>query len=233
MESALPTEKKECRLVARAERGRDTTARARDTARPASMSAALGLMGVPPSDDLEASWDAAVDAAVSVVARVRAGVAATAAGPSDARAAADLVAALEEATASVTFDEEFVAALGVANGHDLLMRLVSHPDESVAAAAAGASARASTPCPQDFASRPEAPSAPPRRTPPSTSDASAPRSSSDCDTSASLTSAARRSPSRTSSGTAASRSPDGSPEEASSSPDARRSRSARVWEYRA
>lgn len=110
--------------------------RARDTARPASMSAALGLMGVPPSDDLEASWDAAVDAAVSVVARVRAGVAATAAGPSDARAAADLVAALEEATASVTFDEEFVAALGVANGHDLLMRLVSHPDESVAAAAA-------------------------------------------------------------------------------------------------
>ena len=100
------------------------------------MSAALGLMGVPPSDDLEASWDAAVDAAVSVVARVRAGVAATAAGPSDARAAADLVAALEEATASVTFDEEFVAALGVANGHDLLMRLVSHPDESVAAAAA-------------------------------------------------------------------------------------------------
>lgn len=99
------------------------------------MSAALGLMGVLPSDDPEASWDAAVDAAGAVVARVRAGVAAAASDPSDARAAADLVAALEEATASVSLDEEFVAALGVANGHDLLMRLVSHPDESVAAAA--------------------------------------------------------------------------------------------------
>ena len=88
-----------------------------------------------PSDDPEASWDAAVDAAGAVVARVRAGVAAAASDPSDARAAADLVAALEEATASVSLDEEFVAALGVANGHDLLMRLVSHPDESVAAAA--------------------------------------------------------------------------------------------------
>ena len=135
MESALPTEKKECRLVARAARDRDTTApRARHGASRVDVRG-VGSDGGAPSDDLEASWDAAVDAAVSVVARVRAGVAATAADPSDARAAGDLVAALEEATASVTFDEEFVAALGVANGHDLLMRLVSHPDESVAAAA--------------------------------------------------------------------------------------------------
>ena len=134
MESALPTEKKECRLVARAARDRDTTApRARHSASRVDVRGVGSDGGAPSTTSRRLGtrlWTRPFPSA-----RVRAGVAATAADPSDARAAGDLVAALEEATASVTFDEEFVAALGVANGHDLLMRLVSHPDESVAAAA--------------------------------------------------------------------------------------------------
>ena len=49
-----------------------------------------------------------------------------------------LVQALEQATASVAADEEFVAALGTANGHSLLMRLTCHPHDDVSSAAADA-----------------------------------------------------------------------------------------------
>ena len=70
-----------------------------------------------------------------------------AAAEAAAAAAARILTALEEVTALVEDDEEFVAALGAAHGHGVLMRLVSHEDESVVAAAADAMCACTAACP--------------------------------------------------------------------------------------
>jgi len=72
---------------------------------------------------------------------------AAAAEAAAAAAAARILTALEEVTALVEDDEEFVAALGAAHGHGVLMRLVSHEDESVVAAAADAMCACTAACP--------------------------------------------------------------------------------------
>lgn len=110
------------------------------------MSAAVGLMGVLPSDDPEdAAWDALVARARDLVSRLRVGGRRRVATPegsdavaeTDAEAAAATVAALESITAEAAEDEEFVAALGEVSGHDRLMRLVTDAASSAVAACAG------------------------------------------------------------------------------------------------
>ena len=111
------------------------------------MSAAVGLMGVLPSDDLDdAAWDALVARARDLVCRLRVGGRRRDATPeridavaeTDAEATAATVAALEAITAEAAEDEEFVAALGESSGHDRLMRLVIDAREAVAACAGDA-----------------------------------------------------------------------------------------------
>jgi len=93
------------------------------------MSAAVGLMGVLPSDDPDdAAWDVLVARARDLVSRLRVG---------GRRDDAVTVAALEAITAEAAEDEEFVAALGEVNGHDRVMRLVTDPTSSAVAACAG------------------------------------------------------------------------------------------------
>jgi predicted nicotinamide N-methyase len=112
------------------------------------MSAAVGLMGVLPSDDPEdEAWDALVARARDLVSRLRVGgrrqKLATPEGndavlETDAEAAAkSSVAALEAITLEASLDEEFVAALGEVSGHDRLMRLVTDAASSAVAACAG------------------------------------------------------------------------------------------------
>ena len=111
------------------------------------MSAAVGLMGVLPSDDPEdEAWDALVARARDLVSRLRVGgrrqKLATPEGndavlETDAEAAAATVAALEAITAEAAEDEEFIAALGEVSGHDRLMRLVTDAASSAVAACAG------------------------------------------------------------------------------------------------
>ena len=93
------------------------------------MSAAVGLMGVLPSDDPDdAAWDVLVARARDLVSRLRVG---------GRRDDAVTVAALEAITAEAAEDEEFVAALGEVSGHDRVMRLVTDPTSSAVAACAG------------------------------------------------------------------------------------------------
>ena len=93
------------------------------------MSAAVGLMGVLPSDDPDdAAWDVLVARARDLVSRLRVG---------GGRDDAVTVAALEAITAEAAEDEEFVAALGEVSGHDRVMRLVTDPTSSAVAACAG------------------------------------------------------------------------------------------------
>ena len=93
------------------------------------MSAAVGLMGVLPSDDPDdAAWDVLVARARDLVSRLRVG---------GRRDDAVTVAALEAITAEAAADEEFVAALGEVSGHDRVMRLVTDPTSSAVAACAG------------------------------------------------------------------------------------------------
>ena len=83
------------------------------------MSAAVGLMGVLPSDDADdAAWDVLVARARDLVSRLRVGGRRV----DDAEASAATVAALEAITAEAAEDEEFVAALGEVSGHDRVMR---------------------------------------------------------------------------------------------------------------
>ena len=111
------------------------------------MSAAVGLMGVLPSDDPDdAAWDVLVARARDLVSCLRVGGRRRDATPervdavaeTDAEATAATVAALEAITAEVAEDEEFVAALGESNGHDRLMHLVTDAREAVAACAGDA-----------------------------------------------------------------------------------------------
>ena len=98
------------------------------------MSAAVGLMGVLPSDDPDdAAWDVLVARARDLVSRLRVGGRRV----DDAEASAATVAALEAITAEAAEDEEFVAALGEVSGHDRVMRLVTDPTSSAVAACAG------------------------------------------------------------------------------------------------
>ena len=93
------------------------------------MSAAVGLMGVLPSDDPDdAAWDVLVARARDLVSQLRVG---------GRRDDAVTVAALEAITAEAAEDEEFVAALGEVSGHDRLMRLVTDAASSAVAACAG------------------------------------------------------------------------------------------------
>lgn len=93
------------------------------------MSAAVGLMGVLPSDDPDdAAWDVLVARARDLVSQLRVG---------GRRDDAVTVAALEAITAEAAEDEEFVAALGEVSGHDRVMRLVTDPTSSAVAACAG------------------------------------------------------------------------------------------------
>ena len=93
------------------------------------MSAAVGLMGVLPSDDPDdAAWDVLVARARDLVSRLRVG---------GRRDDAVTVAALEAITAEAAEDEEFVAALGEVSGHDRVMRLVTDSTSSAVAACAG------------------------------------------------------------------------------------------------
>jgi hypothetical protein len=97
------------------------------------MSAAIGLMGVLPDASPSSEWEALVREARALASRLRA-------PPADDDAGGDafLVSALETVAARASEDEEFVAALGAARGHDALFRLVSHEREAVAALAADA-----------------------------------------------------------------------------------------------
>ena len=61
--------------------------------------------------------------------------------------AAELTRTLEEVTALIADDEEYVPALGAACGHDLLTRLVTHEVPEVASAAADAMEACSKHCP--------------------------------------------------------------------------------------
>ena len=98
------------------------------------MSAAVGLMGVLPSDDPDdAAWDVLVARARDLVSRLRVGGRRV----DDAEASAATVAALEAITAEAAEDEEFVAALGEVSGHDRVMRLVTDSTSSAVAACAG------------------------------------------------------------------------------------------------
>ena len=93
------------------------------------MSAAVGLMGVLPSDDPDdAAWDVLVARARDLVSQLRVG---------GRRDDAVTVAALEAITAEAAEDEEFVAALGEVSGHDRVMRLVTDSTSSAVAACAG------------------------------------------------------------------------------------------------
>jgi hypothetical protein len=131
-----------------------------------AMSAAVGLMAVLPVDDAaDLAWDALVTKARTLVQRLGGGARAPSdvgrsfvggVGPEadgngngcgdgdDERTSCEshpfqaLIDALAQITQHANEDEEFVAALGETNGHDVLMRLVLHPDENVAETAADA-----------------------------------------------------------------------------------------------
>ena len=98
------------------------------------MSAAIGLMGVLPDASPSSEWEALVREAREIASRLRAPPGAD----DDAGGDALLVSALETVAKRASEDEEFVAALGAARGHDALFRLVSHEREAVAALAADA-----------------------------------------------------------------------------------------------
>jgi len=99
------------------------------------MSAAIGLMGVLPDASPSSEWEALVREAREIASRLRAPPGAD----DDAGGTpALLVSALETVAKRASEDEEFVAALGAARGHDALFRLVSHEREAVAALAADA-----------------------------------------------------------------------------------------------
>ena len=98
--------------------------------------------------------------------------------------AAELTRTLEEVTALIADDEEYVPALGAACGHDLLTRLVTHEVPEVASAAADAMEACSKHCPPARPS-PRAATWTNPRTPSSASAPSRTHSPSACDTCAS------------------------------------------------
>ena len=98
------------------------------------MSAAVGLMGVLPSDDPDdAAWDVLVARARDLVSRLRVGGRRV----DDAEASAATNSSSSAASAVMASSAATVAALGEVSGHDRVMRLVTDSTSSAVAACAG------------------------------------------------------------------------------------------------